>query len=264
MNNVIVKEEFDRLQDVCRFLDQRWDVLEPTMLNIIEYTRKESKGDDKIYDLMRDRIIHELRKIKPNRGLLKEYIKGALNSDKQDELPDKINAAIEKSCKAVGENCTEKIKQESGTHIRGTCPNCGYFTTIEEMRDVIGESCFVCQRCGETYTYDNKRTFDSGAVRDNADGKGRMDLLPWNAIRELSKHCERGANHYGENNARKGIPMSSLMDSAARRLAQYISGDKEEPYHLVAACWNVMFALEQQTTHPELNDLPWQRECEHE
>lgn len=102
------------------------------------------------------------------------------------------------------------------------------------------------------------RTFSSGAHRDNADGKGRMDLLPWNAIRELSKHCERGAKHYGENNARKGIPMSSLMDSATRHLAQYISGDNAEPYHLVAAAWNVMFALEQQTTHPEMNDLPWQ------
>ena len=106
---------------------------------------------------------------------------------------------------------------------------------------------------------DDCRTFTSGAHRDNADGKGRMDLLPWNAIRELSKQCERGARHYGEGNARLGIPMSSLMDSATRHLAQYISGDNDEPYHLVAAAWNVMFALDQQTTHPELNDLPWQK-----
>lgn len=103
------------------------------------------------------------------------------------------------------------------------------------------------------------RHFQSGAIRDNSDGKGRMDLLPWYAIRELSKHCERGAKHYGENNVRKGIPLSSLMDSGARHLAQYIAGDNAEPYHLVAAAWNLMFALEQQTTHPELNDLPWQR-----
>ena len=34
--------------------------------------------------------------------------------------------------------------------------------------------------------------FDSGAVRDMHEGKGRMDLLPWSAIMEVSKHCENG------------------------------------------------------------------------
>lgn len=105
---------------------------------------------------------------------------------------------------------------------------------------------------------DTCRTFTSGAIRDNSDGKGRMDLLPWRAIRELSKHCERGAKHYGEGNVRKGIPMHSLMDSGARHLAQYIAGDNTEPHHLVAALWNIAWAVEQQYTHPELNDLPWQ------
>ena len=109
---------------------------------------------------------------------------------------------------------------------------------------------------------DRHRTFSSGAIRDNSDGKGRMDLLPWRAIRELSKHCERGARHYGEGNVRKGIPMHSLMDSGARHLAQYIAGDNEEPHHLVAALWNIAWAVEQQYTHPEMNDLPWQTEKE--
>ena len=31
------------------------------------------------------------------------------------------------------------------------------------------------------------------AVRDMAEGKGRMDLLPWAAIMEVSKHCENGS-----------------------------------------------------------------------
>lgn len=140
------------------------------------------------------------------------------------------------------------------------CQNCGADNDDKPVYDEIGEPHYVCDKCGASYTAAPQRTFTSGARRDNAEGKGRMDLLPWNAIRELSKHCERGAKHYGEGNARLGIPMSSLMDSAARHLAQYISGDNAEPYHLVAACWNVMFALEQQTTHPELNDLPWQKE----
>ena len=47
--------------------------------------------------------------------------------------------------------------------------------------------------------------FDTGAVRDMHGGKGRMDLLPWEAIMELSKHCENGATKYGEHNVDKGI-----------------------------------------------------------
>lgn len=104
---------------------------------------------------------------------------------------------------------------------------------------------------------DDSRVFQTGAKRDNADGKGRMDLLPWNAIIELSKHCERGAKHYGENNVRMGIPFHSLADSGARHLAKWIAGVQDEPTHLVAACWNLMWLLEQTITKPELNDMPW-------
>lgn len=104
---------------------------------------------------------------------------------------------------------------------------------------------------------DDSRVFETGARRDNADGKGRMDLLCWNAIIELSKHCERGAKHYGENNVRKGIPFHSLADSGARHLAKWIAGIQDEPTHLVAACWNLMWLLEQTITRPDLNDMPW-------
>lgn len=39
--------------------------------------------------------------------------------------------------------------------------------------------------------------FETGAVRDMHSGKGRMDLLPWEALIEVSKHCEEGALKYG-------------------------------------------------------------------
>ena len=45
--------------------------------------------------------------------------------------------------------------------------------------------------------------FNTGAVRDMHSGKGRMDLLPLTAIIELSKHCEQGAEKYGEHNVDK-------------------------------------------------------------
>ena len=98
------------------------------------------------------------------------------------------------------------------------------------------------------------REFKTGAVRDSADGKGRYDLLPWGAIHALAQHCERGAAHYGERNVDKGIPQHSLLDSI-RHLSQYIQGDDED-HHLVAAAWNIMWALEQELKRPEMIDLP--------
>jgi len=100
-----------------------------------------------------------------------------------------------------------------------------------------------------------RTTFSTGANRDMHTGKGRMDLLPATAIIELSKHCENGALKYGERNVDKGIPQHSFVDSGLRHLFKYLRGDTDEN-HLVAAAWNVMWALEQEVNKPELNDLP--------
>ena len=101
-----------------------------------------------------------------------------------------------------------------------------------------------------------RRKFDTGAVRDIQQGKGRMDLLPWAAIIEVSKHCEAGAMKYGEHNVDKGIPTHSLCDSAARHLAKYLDGWDDEP-HLLAAAWNLLWAVQMELKHPELVDTPW-------
>lgn len=102
----------------------------------------------------------------------------------------------------------------------------------------------------------DRREFATGAVRDMAEGKGRMDLLPWAAIMEVSKHCENGAKKYGEHNVDKGIPTHSLCDSAARHLAKYLDGWTDEP-HLLAAAWNLLWAIQMELKHPEVVDTPW-------
>lgn len=101
----------------------------------------------------------------------------------------------------------------------------------------------------------NRRQFDTGAVRDMQEGKGRMDLLPWAAVMEVSKHCEAGAKKYGEHNVDKGIPLHSLCDSAARHLAKFMDGWQDEN-HLLAAAWNLLWAIQMQIKHPELCDIP--------
>lgn len=104
----------------------------------------------------------------------------------------------------------------------------------------------------------DRTSFQTGAVRDMHAGKGRMDLLPWNAIMQVSKHCEAGAQKYGEHNVDKGIPVHSLMDSGIRHAAKHMTGQVDEP-HLVAACWNMLWALEMELTRPDMADVPWTR-----
>lgn len=74
----------------------------------------------------------------------------------------------------------------------------------------------------------DRTEFETGAKRDMHAGKGRMDLLPWYGIMEVSKHCEEGA-------------------------LKYMVGMDDED-HLRAACWNLLWALNQRETHPELDD----------
>ena len=104
-----------------------------------------------------------------------------------------------------------------------------------------------------------RTVFPTGGVRDMHKGKGRMDLLPWAAITEVSKHCEAGAVKYGEHNVDKGIPTHSLLDSAIRHAAKYLDGWTDEP-HLVAAAWNLLWAIEMEIKHPECVDTPWKDE----
>ncbi len=106
-----------------------------------------------------------------------------------------------------------------------------------------------------------RKVFETGANRDLSSGKGRFDLIPWETIRALAIHFEKGCTKYGERNWEKGIPISRYMDSAIRHLAQFIDGEDDEN-HLIAALWNITCAYQtilwtQHKRLPEtLYDLP--------
>ena len=100
-----------------------------------------------------------------------------------------------------------------------------------------------------------RTVFGSGAVRDMHEGKGDMVSIPWESILRLSKHYENGAKKYQRWNFRKGIPISSFIDSACRHLAKYQCGMDDED-HLAAAAFNVLGAMLMENTMPEMNDLP--------
>jgi len=104
--------------------------------------------------------------------------------------------------------------------------------------------------------------FTTGAHRDCQEGKGRMDLLPFWALMEVSKIYEEGAKKYRANNWRRGIPLSRYADSGMRHLAKWMAGWRDEP-HLAQATWNFLCLMETQELirqgllPEELNDLPY-------
>lgn len=162
----------------------------------------------------------------------------------QEEHPEAIDG--NGYCKYCPETYGYEPSQEECPS-RGSCTDCWN----REMPDVSESNVGEIER----------RVFSTGAVRDISEGKGRMDLLPWAAILEVSKHCENGTKKYGEHNVDKGIPTHSLCDSAARHLAKYIDGQKDEP-HLLAAAWNLLWAIQMEIKHPELCDIPWKEKKE--
>ena len=107
----------------------------------------------------------------------------------------------------------------------------------------------------------SRREFETGAVRDDGAGKGRMDLLPFRALMEVAKIFEGGAQKYEARNWERGIPLSKFVDSGLRHLAKWMCGWCDEP-HLAQACWNFMCLLDTQKRIEEgalpasLNDLP--------
>lgn len=101
----------------------------------------------------------------------------------------------------------------------------------------------------------DRTQFETGAVRDMHEGKGRCDLLPPLALLRVAKHFEAGAVKYGDRNWEKGIPMHSFLDSGIRHLLKYMAGQTDED-HLVAAAWNILCALETEEKRPEMQDIP--------
>ena len=135
-----------------------------------------------------------------------------------------------------------------------------------------------------------RREFESGAVRDIQEGKGRCDLLPLDVcgysvlnyiekfketgeihhlanalaeayffpkhttmLLEVSKHFEEGAKKYGEDNWQKGIPTHCYIDSAVRHYLKHERGDTDEP-HDRAFVWNLLCCMWTCKHKPELND----------
>lgn len=106
-----------------------------------------------------------------------------------------------------------------------------------------------------------RQKFDTGAVRDTAEGKGRYDLVSPIAIRRLAVVLEKGAKKYQSRNWEKGMPLGRFLDSAKRHIDQYLEGHRDED-HLGQAMFNIMGCIHVEEMinrgklPKDLNDLP--------
>lgn len=89
----------------------------------------------------------------------------------------------------------------------------------------------------------SRSEFGTGAVRDIDDNKGRFDLLPADAVRQLARVMETGCLKYGDRNWENGIPLRRYIDSALRHIFCVLSGATDEP-HLPMAMWNLACAIQ--------------------
>lgn len=86
------------------------------------------------------------------------------------------------------------------------------------------------------------REFNTGAHRDTGANKLKMSLIPHDELNRVLKRYLDGAEKYGENNWKKGMPLSVYYDSAQRHLFKWWNGDNDED-HAAAVIWNVLGAM---------------------
>ena len=92
------------------------------------------------------------------------------------------------------------------------------------------------EECGQVFFRINKTEFHTGATRSDATGRGRFDLIPYEAMLSLARRYELGALHFGDRNWEKGQPLSRLL-SSMRRHSHQIGYDYSED-HVGAVLWN--------------------------
>lgn len=138
--------------------------------------------------------------------------------------------------------------------------------TISKINSVGGRNFFKVTEDPEQFYYSYEmlqtselkpiRTFETGAVRDTAEGKPRMGLLPLDLLKRVAKHYQIGAEKYEPDNWRKGQPKDTTMDSLLRHLESYRKGETDED-HLSAVIWNAFSMMHVDEyllrEHPELD-----------
>ena len=90
-----------------------------------------------------------------------------------------------------------------------------------------------------------REKFESGAIRDTAEGKSRPDLVSPYAEERIGNWMAKGAEKYSERNWEKGISISRCVASMQRHLVAFKMGLQDED-HLAAIAVNAQFIMHYQ------------------
>ena len=117
------------------------------------------------------------------------------------------------------------------------CPKCGSVNVNLKDKET-GVKAPFCSPCEEFVVAkgddwdgedvgEGKITYSSGASRNDI-GKIRLDLIPPEALLELGEVFGEGAITHGDDNWKKGMPNSVVVNHMLRHLLLYLKGDREE------------------------------------
>lgn len=110
---------------------------------------------------------------------------------------------------------------------------------------------------------------ENSALRYN-EGKTRLGLIPTELLEGVGQVLTYGANKYtvkneagevtsrGDNNWRKGLPWTSVIDSLERHLLSFKKGEdfdsESNLLHLAHCATNIAFLMHYYKSHPEMDD----------
>jgi len=102
-----------------------------------------------------------------------------------------------------------------------------------------------------------KLDMTEGAIKYDQD-KPPLDLLSRVALEETAKVMAFGAKKYAAHNWRKGFDWNRPLAAAMRHIQAFNDGEDKDPEsglsHLAHAACCIMFLLEFEKTHPELDN----------
>lgn len=106
---------------------------------------------------------------------------------------------------------------------------------------------------------DNKKHYDTGAVRSSDCEDTRYDLISPIGLEALARTYAEGAKKFGAFNWENGMPVTDLLNHAIAHIYKFLNGNRDEN-HLGHATWNLLGAVHSLEKWPELNNQ-WLRDA---
>lgn len=102
--------------------------------------------------------------------------------------------------------------------------------------------------------------FEKEEDRKLDNDKIRYDLVPVYPLQEIAKVFTFGAKKYEDRGWEKGIKWGRVYGALLRHIFSWFTGEDKDPEtglsHLAHAGCNIMFLLEYERTHKELDNRP--------